>query len=263
MEQSKEIPLPEAGELIVGTAVRIVPYGAYVTLDEYNNIEGFMHISEISSSWIKNIRDHVREGQKTVLKVLRVDSEKSHIDLSLRRVNEKERKEKLLEWKHEIRGRKLLDMVAEKMTTNPQEAYEKVGVILEDYFGSMYSAFEKASDQGVTLLIKAKIPQDWSTAIVEMAKAKVRVPRMKTKGILELVCAKPNGVNIIKEAFAKALDIKKSEKADIKIYVVGAPKYRIEVLGGTYKEAEKLLENAVQITLKTIEAGGGEGKFKR
>ncbi len=46
--------------------------------------EGLLHVSEISSSWIRNIRDFVREGQKMVLKVLRVDLEKGHIDLSLR-----------------------------------------------------------------------------------------------------------------------------------------------------------------------------------
>src|SRR4030042_5205624 len=119
--------LPDSGELIIGSVTRITPYGAYVTLDEYNNAEGFLHISEISSRWVKNIKEHVREGQKTVLKVLRVDADKLHIDLSLRRVNDRERKEKLLQWKQEGRGRKLLDSVAEKMHIPPEEAYDKIG----------------------------------------------------------------------------------------------------------------------------------------
>lgn len=262
MEQSK-VSVPEVGELVVGTVVRIVPHGAYITLDEYNNIEGLLHISEISSRWVKNIRDHVREGQKTVLKVLRVDPEKIHVDLSLRRVNEREKGDKLLEWKREKRSRKLLDMAAEKMKVSPEEAFEKVGVILEDNFESLYSSFEKAAEGGVAPLTKANIPLDWATVLVEIAKAKVRIPRMKVRGTLELSCTKPNGVTILREAFKKAMGIKKPENADIRIYVTGAPKYRIEVLAGSYKEVEKLLGDAVQIALKTVEAEGGEGKFKR
>ena len=86
---------PEVGDLVIATIDRITEYGAYVTLDEYGK-EGFLHISEISSSWIRNIKDYIREGQKTVLKVLRVNIERDQIDLSLRRVSKRERIEKLL-----------------------------------------------------------------------------------------------------------------------------------------------------------------------
>jgi len=258
-----KVLVPEIREFVIGTVVRITPYGAYITLDEYNNIEGLLHISEISSSWVKNIRDHVREGQKAVFKVLRTDSEKLHVDLSLRRVNEREKKDKLLGWKRERRGRKLLDMTAEKMKVSSEEAYEKIGIILEDRFGTIYTGFEKASEEGSDPLTKINIPSDWAAALVEVARAKVRIPRMKINGILELSCAKPDGVTVLKEAFRKAMDIKKPASAEIKIYVVGAPKYRIEVLGESYKEVEKVLENSVQVLLKSLEAGGGEGSFKR
>ena len=98
--EGSEWLLPEIGEFVVVTIIRIMPYGAYAALDEYDDVEGLLHISEISSRWVKNIRDHVRERQKVVLKVLRVDSEKRHIDLSLRRVNEREKREKLLDVHH-------------------------------------------------------------------------------------------------------------------------------------------------------------------
>ena len=92
---------PEVGDLIIGTITSIVPYGAYVSLDEYEEKEGLLHISEVSSRWVKNIRNFVREGQKNVLKVLRISPEKGHIDLSLRRVTMREKREKLLEWKRD------------------------------------------------------------------------------------------------------------------------------------------------------------------
>src|SRR4030066_358090 len=98
---------PEIGDLIIATIETVTDYGAYAKLDEYNK-RGLLHVSEISSSWIRNIRDFVREGQKMVLKVLRVDLEKGHIDLSLRRVTKRERIEKILSWKRERKADALI-----------------------------------------------------------------------------------------------------------------------------------------------------------
>jgi len=260
---SEKTALPEVGEFVVATVIRIAPYGAYVTLDEYNKVEGLVHISEVSSSWVRNIRNHIREGQKPVLKVLRVDPAKLHVDLSLRRVSGPEKKEKLLQWKQDARGRKFLSMAAEKLKVSPEEAYEKIGVILEDKFGSVYQGLERAVEDGETPLLKANVPQEWATALTEMARTKIRLPRMKIRGILEMACTKPNGVEVLREAFSKAMGVRKSSHASISIYTVGAPKYRIEVSAQNFKDAERMLDASVQAALKAISAGGGEGKFTR
>ncbi|MDK2914747.1 MAG: translation initiation factor 2 subunit 1 [Thermococcaceae archaeon] len=86
---------PEEGEFVVATVKNIHPYGAFLKLDEYPGKEGFMHISEVAPTWVKNIRDYLKEGQKIVAKVIRVDPSKGHIDLSLKRVNQQQRKAKL------------------------------------------------------------------------------------------------------------------------------------------------------------------------
>src|SRR4030043_180785 len=113
--------LPEAGDLVIATIQSVTDYGAYAKLDEYDK-QGLLHISEISSSWIRNIRDFVREGQKVVLKVLRVDMEKGHIDLSLRRVTKRERIEKIMVWKKDRKADALLRGVAEKLGMTFEEA---------------------------------------------------------------------------------------------------------------------------------------------
>jgi len=243
--ESREWFLPEEGEFVIATIVRIMPYGAYASLDEYDGAEGLLHISEISSRWVKNIRNHVKERQKTVLKVLRVDPSKKHINLSLRRVNDRERREKLLEWKREQRGRKLFDMAAETLGVTRDDAYEKVGRVLEDRFESLYASFEAVE------------------VISEIADSRVKISQKKIKGTLELTCKKPNGVVVLRNALKKAKSVRKSVSADVKIYVTGAPKYRIEVTANSYKEAEKLLEKAVNTALKTVEASEGEGQFTR
>ena len=82
-----------------------------------------------------------------VLKVLRVDLEKGHIDLSLRRVTKRERIEKVLSWKKERKAEALLRGVAEKVGLTTDEVYEKAGAIMEEKFG-LYEGFEKAAIDG-------------------------------------------------------------------------------------------------------------------
>src|SRR5512137_1950856 len=106
---------PEEGELVVCTVANVKNFGAFVTLDEYENKEGFIHIAEVATGWIKYIRDYVREGQKLVCKVLRVDESKGHVDLSFKAVNEHKRREKIQEWKNEQKGDKLFSIVAQRL----------------------------------------------------------------------------------------------------------------------------------------------------
>ena len=260
---TESVMLPDVGELVVGTVTRVTPYGAYANLDEYNNVEGLLHISEVSSRWVKSIREHVREGQKTVLKVLRVDAFKLHIDLSLRRVNVRERKEKLLQWKQESKGRKLLELAAGKMHVTPEDAYEKIGKIIENHFESIYLGLEKTVESGDLILTKCGVPADWTSVLGEISRMKIRIPKIQVRGTLNLTSTKPDGVMILKSVFAKAKNVKKSEDSIIRIFTLSAPKYRVEVTSENYKEAENLLERITQTALKAIKAEGGEGKFTR
>jgi len=149
-QQQKQMGYPEPGDLVIATIQTVMDYGVYANLDEYNR-RGFLHISEISSARIRNIRDFVRENQKMVLKVLRVDTEKGHVDLSLRRVTKRERIEKIKSWKKERKGEALLYTVAERAGLTKEEAYQKVGAPLEEKFG-LYEGFEKTIKDGVGFL---------------------------------------------------------------------------------------------------------------
>ena len=251
---------PEVGDLVIATVENVMDYGAYVRLDEYDK-KGLLHISEISSSWIRNIRSFVREGQKVVLKVLRVDAEKEHVDLSLRRVTKREKIEKIMSWKRERKAETLLRSVAEKTSLSPEEIYEKAGALMEKEYG-LYEAFEKVVKEGMEVLIKIGVPEELAAALAEVAEERIHIPMVKVKGIVELRCMKPNGIEILKEAFLNAKKAK-SEDAKLRFYVVAAPKYRIEVLAENYKHAEAILQGVGEKVVSHVVKAGGQGSFRR
>jgi len=70
------------GAIIQGKVTRIADFGAFVEVEP--GIEGLVHISEVASTHVRRVRDHVTEGQVVPVKVLQVDQENRRISLSIR-----------------------------------------------------------------------------------------------------------------------------------------------------------------------------------
>ena len=107
----KKQGFPQEGELVLCTVTKIFGHSVFVTVDEYNR-SGMINISEVSPGRIRNLRDFVVEGKKIVCFVLRVNQEKGHIDLSLRRVNDNQKRKKLESMQLEQKAEKMLEFVA-------------------------------------------------------------------------------------------------------------------------------------------------------
>ena len=250
---------PEEGDLVVCSVRLVKNFGAFVTLDEYDDKEGFIHIAEVTTGWVKYIRDYVREGQKIVCKVTRVNPSKGHIDLSLRLVNEHQRREKIQEWKNEQKAEKLFELMAQKTGMDVETCYNDFGLDLMDKFGSMFSAFEQCAINK-SILEENNYEGDWIEHFIQIATENITPPFVNIKGYLELTCPLPDGVNHIKQSLT---GIEKENDVKIIIQYVGAPKYRILVQAPNYKIAEEELKNAVDKAITSIEGSQGIGSFSR
>ena len=250
---------PEVGDLVVASVTRVVDYGAYVKLDEYEGVEGLIHISEIASTYVKNIRVHVREGQKLVLKVLRVSSQRAQVDLSLRRVTGREKSEKMLEWKKVKKADSIIKGAAEKLKATEDDV-SKVKSIIYEKFDNPFDAFEEATDEGEEIFSKLGISEEWAKILTEVARSKIRLEKAKVTGTVELICAKTEGVEAIRQALRGAKKVKKSRGTTIKIYTVGSPRYRLEVRSKEITDAQATLNLAIDEALSSIKSLGGEGR---
>ncbi|MFZ0531711.1 MAG: S1 RNA-binding domain-containing protein [Anaerolineales bacterium] len=73
------------GQLVEGTITHLTKFGAFARLDE--DLEGLIHISELSDQRINHPKEVVKEGDVVTLRVIKVDTERRRIGLSLRKVD--------------------------------------------------------------------------------------------------------------------------------------------------------------------------------
>lgn len=250
---------PEEAELVVCTVKNVKNFGAFVSLDEYGEKEGFIHIAEVATGWIKYIRDYVREGQKIVCRVLRVDPSKGHIDLSLKQVNEHQKREKIQQWKNEQKAYKLLELVAERSEKDLKEFEEEhVGDLIEK-FGTLYGAFEEAVFDEKTMKEEG-FTGDWVKTFVDVAKENIQPPFVDIDGFFEISCPLPDGIVHIREALTMA---EKNKNVEVSIQYMGAPRYRLVVTAPDYKTAEEEMDGIVEKVIDYFVSSGGEAKFSR
>jgi len=252
---------PDEGDNVVCSVKRVTDFGAFVELDEYGHKEGLIHISDVASGWVKYIRDHVREGQKIVCKVLYVDTAKHHIDLSLKDVNEHQRREKIQEWKNEQKAEKWIEYVAKTVKISTEDL-PKLTDLFYDKFGSVYAAFEKSRFEGTSTLTKIGVGKEVADAITKVAYDNLKKPQVEISGFIDLTCYLPDGIEHIKKALGMASEMD-NEEINIDISYVGAPRYRIHVIAPDYKKAEGVLKKAAQSAINIIEKAGGSGEFHR
>jgi translation initiation factor 2 subunit 1 len=253
---------PDTGDLIVGKVDDIADFGVFVTLEEYENKRGLVHISEVASGWIKNIRDHVREGQTVVAKVLDVDQGSHQIDLSLKDVNEHQRKEKIQEWKNEQKADNWMELAFGDDVTDEEFSAIANAVLVE--YENLYEGFEAAAIHGMEALDDVDLDEEEKRSFVETARENVSVPYVNVTGYVSLRSAAPTGVDDIKEALKAAEGNGEiPEEVELSVSYVGSPEYRIKVRAPDYKTAERELEASADRARQAIEAAGGAAKYHR
>jgi translation initiation factor 2 subunit 1 len=253
---------PADGELVVGKVDEIEDFGVFVDLEEYDGKRGLVHVSEVASGWIKNVRDHVNEDQTVVAKVLGVDEESQQIDLSLKDVNDHQRSETIQEWKNNQKADKWLSLAFEE-DLDDDRYREIVNGLLEEY-ETLYDAFEAAAIHGEEALEDSPLDAETREAIVETARANVSVPYVDVTGYVDLESANPDGVDDVRAALQAAEgDGEVPEEVELEVTYVGSPEYRIRVRAPDYKTAEDALERSVDRAQTAMEERGGQASFHR
>lgn len=139
-----ENQFPEPEEVVMVNVTQIGEMGAYVTLMEYDNIEGLILLSELSRRRIRSINKLVRVARTEIVMVLRVDKEKGYIDLSKRRVDPEDVVKCEERYNKAKAVHSVLGNVANNKGVSLESLYQKIGWPLYRKYGHAYDAFKLA-----------------------------------------------------------------------------------------------------------------------
>ncbi len=247
---------PSEGSLVVCTVTEVKTNGAYVSLDTYEDITGFIFIGEIASGWVKNVRGFVRKGQRLVCKVLRTRRDGRSLELSLKSVSEERRRETIDAWKNEQRATELLKFVGEKAGWDDAKR-EEIGAELTDAFGTLFGSFEDCA-RDETALRELEFEGDWVKIFIEIAIENIIPPFVVFRGNFEIEVGGEEGVETIRKALLVA-ESHANEELEVKVecYYNGAPNYRVELTAPDFELALETWETVISEVEKCVDNGGG------
>ncbi|MEM1964997.1 MAG: S1 RNA-binding domain-containing protein [Candidatus Caldarchaeum sp.] len=248
---------PELGELVVGRITDVRDYGAYVEVDEYPGYEGFVHVSEVSLKWVRNIREHLKEGQRNVFKVIRVNPQTLQVDLSMRRVSQKERIDKLLEVKKRAKVSKVLKVVEDAVG---RKAVDNLLSTSSNPI-QLYDLFEKVAMGEPAMTLFQGLSEAEADALRKAVEQEIKVREFEVKVNVILRCDGPKGVEAIRKAAEKAEQVAGSGE-HVEIRTVGAPVYSLHVKASSKERASELVSQVLQACKAVMESYGGVAEIK-
>lgn len=254
--------MPEQGEIVMATVTKVMDHGAYVSLDEYDGTQGFLHISEIAPGWIRSINKHVRNGEKKVLLVKKVNPRRGDIDLSLKQISKDQKKQKIREVKKYEKGNTLMQSVREKAGLSEDDISDVEDKIYSK-FDSVYDAFIEVGRRGGSSVGGLGIDEGIVSMMEEVA-SKIKLPSVEIRGVMDIASSRPDGVEVIRKILLDAIpDRNGSSTENAEITYLGAPKYRLAVTSEDFKSAERVLKPIVSEIQSKVEKKKGTFSFTR
>jgi translation initiation factor 2 alpha subunit (eIF-2alpha) len=222
----------EQGDVVLCTVDRIAGTTVFVNIEGVG--EGRIILSEIAPGRIRNLRDYVVPKKTIVCKILRISGE--NIDLSLRRVNQKEKKEVMERYNLERSFKSVFKSILKEKTT---EILDKIS-----RESNLYDFVEelKKDQSELEKLIGKENTKRILDIILNSQKAKKTILKKE----LQFQSTAPNGLELIKENLGKI--------KELEIKYLSAGRYSLKIEAEDLKKADnKIKEIYEEIEKKKLQ----------
>lgn len=250
---------PEVNDLVMVTVKRIAEMGAYVSLMEYNNIEGMVLLSELSRRRIRSVQRLIRVGKTEVVVVLRVDKDKGYIDLSKSRVSPEDAEKFEEKYNKSKTVHSILRHVAEKHDMELETLYQQVGWPLYRKFGHAFDAFKMALAEPERLWEALSRPVDEAVKqeVQQSIIRRLTPQKLKIRADIEVACFDYEGIDAIKRALA-AGEAVSTDEIQIRAKLVAPPLYVLMTQCMEKARGLELMNNAIEKIESVIRAANGQ-----
>lgn len=243
---------PNISDVVICKIIKITDYGVFVALLEYDKLDAFVHVSQVSSTWVKNIHNHVKLNQIRAGKVLHIDKFKNQIDLSFNRVTSAEEKRKISDYRLFKRAQGLLSVIAKELSINDEEVWKGIAEPILEKEISLYNGFLNILKNGVNYY--PEINKNYKDKLLETLTKSITIKDKKIITVLEISNDSETGVDIIKSTLSKIIN----DNENMDIIYVSSGKYELSVIAKDYKSASKKTNEIVQHLEKALKGS----KFK-
>lgn len=248
--------LPRVSEIVYCEVKNIQRGGVFVKLEEYDT-DAILPIPEVSPGRIRNIREYVKPGKKIVCVVLYVNTNNGHITVSLRRVSDKNRREKLETIKQEMTAESVITFLSHSLGIDKKKLYDTVKKSISSEYEYLYDFFSDIVEGNVNvrdLISDEKIASSLEAEVIHRIKPK----RVRKKLTANIKIFAGDGVVRIRNVFKKIVDqcnsfVDDKNMLTFGVTYLGGGKYSIETIAKDFDTVNKVIDSAYGILKENFE----------
>ena len=214
----------ELGQLVEGVVTNVVDFGAFAEVED--GVEGLIHVSELAEAAISHPRDVVKKGDLLLLRVIRIDTRRKRLGLSLKRVLESE----WSEWAARLAAADMEKRAAAKAAA-PAEAEAEV---VEEVAEAVEEVADEAEVEAAEEVVEA------------VAEAEAEVEEEVAEAVAE---AEAEVVEEVAEAVEEVADEAEVEAAEEVVEAVAEAEAEVEE-----EVAEAVAEAEAEVVEEVVEA---------
>lgn len=238
---------PEKGDYVIVKINEVSEdVGAYVSLLEYNNINGMIPISEFTNRRFRSLGSVIKVGRTEVALVMDVDKEKGYIDLSKSKVSSDDIVKYEKKWNQAKVVQTIMTSISIKLNIPLSEIHREITWPLYKKYGSAYEAFFMYTDDSTSV---PEICEEFG----EIIKKRLESSSYKISTEIDVSCLKSEGIDSIKDSLNCAL----VEYPKLSITLIRSPSFLLSINDSDKENGIVILNNACEIIGNRIRELGG------
>ncbi|PFH34270.1 eukaryotic initiation factor-2, alpha subunit [Besnoitia besnoiti] len=252
---------PDVEDLVMVKVNRIADLGAYVSLLEYNNMEGMILMSELSKRRFRSVNKLIRVGRHEVVMVLRVDPKKGYIDLSKRRVSPEDIVKCEEKFSKSKKVHQTVRHVAQKHGMKVDDLNRSVIWPLYRKYGHALDALKEAAMRPDEVFAGLEVDEEVRKSLIQDIQLRLAPQALKLRARVDVWCFGKDGIDAVKAALQAGQEVGDKE-VTINIKLIAPPQYVVVTSCYDKELGMRKIEEAMKAISDKIKSASG-GDFKQ